>query len=186
MARQQNLVGRLQLSDIAEEMPFEMRTLEAALDFVSPFPHICEFKCIYTHMRACPPCHTYAYPCHTYAHSCHTHVTAYVHSCHAFADSYAYAHTCVPVRAHACTHEHPHAHTRTHACRLWETSWTLWVSPDSPAAHMRTCIRLHWRCNRNSPAAHMRTLHIRVYNRISMTGTAPGAGTLYRLSRRTG
>ncbi len=28
------IVGRLELADIAEEMPFEMRVLEAALDFV--------------------------------------------------------------------------------------------------------------------------------------------------------
>lgn len=34
------IAGRLELTDIAEEMPFEMRVLEAALDFVrfmSPF-----------------------------------------------------------------------------------------------------------------------------------------------------
>ena len=30
------IVGRLELTDIAEEMPFEMRVLEAALDFVRP------------------------------------------------------------------------------------------------------------------------------------------------------
>mmetsp|Transcript_7680 Transcript_7680/g.22738 ORF Transcript_7680/g.22738 Transcript_7680/m.22738 type:complete len:257 (-) Transcript_7680:1376-2146(-) len=34
LARRHILVGRLQLSDIVEEMPFEMRALEAALDFV--------------------------------------------------------------------------------------------------------------------------------------------------------
>lgn len=38
LARRQSLVGRLQLSDIVEEMPFEMRALEAALDFVRPTP----------------------------------------------------------------------------------------------------------------------------------------------------
>lgn len=30
------IAGRLELTDIAEEMPFEMRVLEAALDFVRP------------------------------------------------------------------------------------------------------------------------------------------------------